>query len=231
MLQTSKDKNSEVLFWRLTHDSKLVVGFKIELVRRSRQEVVVATVAGQEKQALELIGSRDFVDVYIPDSGLLLRCLIKSGEEQKKFTLQVPTSAALMERRGQARLNVFDTGEFNLSFSKTSDGLKPVSQSFSKSCFDISAGGFSFFISRLETKFFQIHNPIRNIQLTIPGHTFKVSAEIALIKEVDPSHVPGLTYKAWRVCCKFNQIDDISRRYLERYIFERLQEDLHVINS
>lgn len=231
MLQTCKEKSLEVLFWRLTQDSKLVVAAKIEIIRRSRNELVVAMQPDQEIQIKEVIGSRDFVDVYVPDSGLLMRCSVKSSEEQKKFVLQVPSSAALMERRSQPRINVFDSGEVNVVFSKGSEGLRSLTQSFNKACFDISSGGFSFLIYRLETKFFQIHGPIRNIQVTIPGHSFKASAEITLIKEVDPHQVSSLSYKAWRVCCKFNQIDDISRRLLERYIFERLQEDLHAINS
>jgi hypothetical protein len=231
MLQTCKDKNLDILFWRLTHNSKLIVEAKIEFLRKSRHEIVLVTSNEGATEIKELIGSRDFADIYIPDSGLLLRCPVKSSNENKKIVLQVPPTAAMLERRERQRINVFETNEVSLNFSKVSDGLRPISQGFNKYCFDISSGGFSFFISRLESRFFKIHDPIRNIQISLPGHTFKASAEITIIKEAGLESISGLAYKSWRVCCKFNQIDDISRKYIERYIFERLEEDLHAINS
>jgi len=231
MLQTCKDKNLDILFWRLTQNSKMIVEAKIEFLRKSRNEIVLATSNEGATEIKELIGSRDFADIYIPDSGLLLRCPVKSCDEFKKIILQVPVFAAMLERRERPRINVFETSEVTLNFSKLSEGLRPVSQGFTKYCFDISSDGFSFFISRLESKFFKIHDPIRNIQISLPGHIFKASAEITIIKEVGPESISGLAYKSWRVCCKFNHIDDISRKYLERYIFQRLEEDLHAINS
>ena len=105
-----------------------------------------------------------------------------------------------------------------------------MTQQFGKSCFDISTGGFSFLVSRMESKFFQINDPIRMLEIKISDWSTIVNVEIALIKEVEPDEYNGLTYKVWRICCRFSLIDQISKKYLEKYIFERIKDELHAIS-
>jgi hypothetical protein len=51
----------------------------------------------------------------------------------------------------------------------------------------------------------------------------------ALIKEIEPDEFNGLTYKVWRVCCRFSQIDLNAKKFLEVFILEKIKEKLNAI--
>lgn len=231
LISGAKENQSEVFIWRLIGGSKHLANVRIESIRKPRKDFCVVPAPGHEKQVQELMSSQNYIDIYVPESALLLRCMIKQTDAPIRYYLQLPEFAAQVERRKNFRLNVYDSEEVRINFGKAVSVPRPMSQNFNKNCFDISAGGFSFFVSRMESKFFQIHDPIRNIEIKAGSWSAKVNAEIALIKEVEPDEHNGLTYKVWRVCCRFSSIDQISKKYLEKYIFERIKEELHVINE
>lgn len=231
LLSSAKESEGEVYIWRLVGGSKHIARVRLESIRKLRRDFCVVPVDGQDRQVQDLMGSQNYIDLYIPDSALLLRCPIKQTDAPYRYYLQLPDYVAQVERRKHLRLNVYQKGEVKINFGKTVTLPKQMSQHFHKECFDISSGGFSFFVSRMEAKFFQIHDPIRSIEIKAGDWSGKVNAEIALIKEVEPDEFNGLTYKVWRVCCRFTQIDQISRKYLEKFIFERIKEELHAINE
>lgn len=231
LLSSTKEGEQEVFIWRLVGGSKHLANVRIESIRKPRRDFCIVPALGHEKQVQELMASQNYIDLYVPESALLLRCNIKQTDAPVRYYLQLPEFAAQVERRKSFRLNVYQSDEVQLRFSKSVSLPRPMSQAFHKSCFDISAGGFSFFVSRLESKFFQIHDPIRNIELQIGDVKTKVSAEVALVKEVEPDEHNGLTYKVWRICCRFKQIDQVSVKHLEKFIFERIKEELHAINE
>lgn len=226
-----KEAEQEILIWRLVGGSKHMASIKIEAIRKLRKDFSVVPVSGSEKQVHDLMCSQDHIDMYIPEAALLLRCKIRHAEGSARYHLLIPDFVAQAERRKSLRLNVYESGEISLNFSKLMTTPTVVNQKFQKKCFDISAGGFSFMVSRMESKFFHINDPIRTIELSFGGIKTKVNAQIAVIKEIEPNESNGLTYKVWRVCCRFSQIDQISKKHLEKYIFERLKDELHVING
>ena len=231
LLATAKESDGEIFIWRLVGDGKHIAKIKLEAIRKMRRDFSVVPDAGQDRLVQELMGSQSYIDLYVPDSGLLLRCPIKQTDAPFRYYLQLPEHVAQVERRKNLRLNVYDSADVKISFSKTTTAPKPMSQHFLKNCYDISSGGFSFYVSRMEAKFFQIHDPIRTIELKVGNWSGKVNAEITLVKEVEPNEQNGLTYKVWRVCCRFTQIDQVSRKYIERYIFERIKDELRAINE
>ena len=230
-LSSAKETELEVIIWRLVGGSKHLADVKIESIRKLRKYFTIVPRIGQEKTVQELIASQDYIDLYIPDSALLLRCVIKQTEAPTRYILQFPEFVAQVERRKNFRLNVYNTEEVKVNFGKSTTIPRPMTQTFNKSCFDISSGGFSFFVSRMESKFFKIHDHIRNLEIKANGWSTKLNCEISLIKEVEPDGDNGLTYKVWRICCKFSQIDQISKKHLEKFIFERLKDELHAINE
>lgn len=231
LLSSAKESEGEVYIWRLVGSSKHIARVRLESIRKVRKDFSIVPVDGQDRQVQELMGSQNYIDIYIPDSALLLRCQIKTTEAPYRYYLQLPQYVAQVERRKTLRVQVYDKGEVKISFGKTVTLPKQMSQHFLKECYDISSGGFSFYVSRIESKFFNIHDPIRSIEIKAGDWSGKVNAEIALVKEVEPDEFNGLTYKVWRVCCRFTQIDQISRKYLEKFIFERIKEELHAINE
>jgi hypothetical protein len=231
LLATSKESGSEVFIWRIIAGSKHIANVRIEALRKQRHDFSIVPTQDQDSQVADLMAGQDHIDLYIPKTALLLRCNIKTTDLPVRYYLQIPDFVVQVERRKSLRLQVYGTSEVRINFNKSVSFPRPMSQAFIKPCTDISTGGFSFYVSRVESKFFQIHDPIRNIELQAGNLRTKVSAEVALIKEVEPDEHNGLSYKAWRVCCRFSQIDEISLKYLERYIFERIKVEHHVINE
>lgn len=231
LLSGAKESNAEVYVWKLIGNSKHLGQVRIESIRKTRHDFCIIPSEGQDRVVQDLMGSDSYIDIYIPGSALLLRCSIKSTDAPYRYYLQIPTFVAQVERRKTFRLNVHASGEVKVSFGKSITLPRPMTQHFLKDCFDVSTGGFSFFISKMESKFFQINDPINQIEIKAGSWSTKAAAEIATIREVEPDEFNGLSYKVWRVSCRFSQIDQISRKYLEKFIFERIKDELHAINE
>ena len=231
LLSGTKELNSEVFIWKLIGNSKHLGQVKIESIRKTRRDFCIIPGEGQDRIVQDLISSQSYVDLYIPDSALLLRCNIKSTDAPYRYYLQIPEFVAQAERRKSLRLNVHEGSQVKVSFGKTVSLPRTMSQHFLKDCFDISSGGFSFFISKMETKFFQTGDSIPLLDMKADNWSTKAAAEITTIREIEPDEYNGFSYKVWRVSCKFSSIDQISRKYLEKYIFERIKDELHAINE
>jgi len=231
LLFGAKDNNSEVFIWKFLGSQKHLAQVRIESVRKLRKDFCIIPAEGQDRPVQELMGGHNFIDLYVPESAVLLRCLVKQTDAPYRYYLQFPEFVAQVERRASLRLNVFETSDVKVSFAKIAGSPKSMSQHFLKDCFDVSTGGFSFYISKLETKFFLPNETIPSLEIKASKWSSKVSAEIVTVREVEPDESNGLPYKVWRVSCKFSQIDQISRKYLEKYIFERIKDELHVINK
>lgn len=231
MLQGAKDHDSEVYIWRFLGGNKHVATVKIESLRKQRGDFCIVPYDGQDRIVQELMGSLNYIDLYIPSYALLLRCTVKQTDAPFRYYLQIPLFVAQIERRQSLRLNVQDKTDIKLNFSKSSKAPKPITQHFLKSCYDISSGGVSFFVSKLEAKLFQSGDVIPQVEIKAGNWSGKVRAEILTVSEIEPNEYNGLTYKAWRITCRFTEIDQISKKYLEKFIFERIKDELHVINS
>lgn len=231
LLSGTKELNSEVFIWKLIGNSKHLGQVRIESIRKLRRDFCIIPGEGQDRIVQDLMSSQSYVDLYIPDSALLLRCNIKSTDAPFRYYLQIPDFVAQAERRKNLRLNVHNTSDVKVSFGKTVTLPRQMSQHFLKDCFDISSGGFSFFISKMESKFFQVGDSIPLVELKAGSWSTKASAEITTIREIEPDEYNGFSYKVWRISCKFSSIDQISRKYLEKYIFERIKDELHAINE
>ncbi len=231
LLGSAKEAQHEVFIWRLIGGSKHLAGVRVEAIRRTRNDFCISPISGQNQQVQDMMGTLDYIDLYIPDSALLLRCKIRQTDAPTRYYLEIPSFVAQVERRKSMRLNVHTTDEIKVTFAKATSVPRLMTQHFNKSCFDISSGGFSFLVSRMESKYFKINDPIRMINLQTSEWASSLNAEIALIKEIEPDEYNGLTYKVWRVCCRFSQMDDLTKKRLEKYIFERIKDELHVING
>lgn len=231
LLSGAKENNAEVFLWKLIGNTKHLGQVRIESIRKARKDFCIIPAEGQDRLVQDLMGSHSYVDLYIPHSALLLRCNIKQTDAPFRYYLQLPDFVAQVDRRKSFRLNVHNTSEVKISFGKSVNLPRPMSQHFLKDCFDVSTGGFSFFVSKMENKFFQVNDQIPKVDIKAGDWSTKAAAEIVMIREIEPDEYNGFTYKVWRVSCRFTQIDQISKKYLEKFIFERIKEELHVINE
>lgn len=231
LVMGAKEGNFEVYIWKLIGNSKHLGQVRIESVRRTRKDFCIIPAEGHDRIVQDLMSNQSHIDIYIPDSALLLRCQVKQGDAPFRYYLHLPAFVAQVDRRKHLRLNVQDTDEVRVSFAKTTVLQKPMTQTFMKNCFDVSAGGVSFYISKMESKFFREGDSIPLMEVKAGNWSATLKAEVIRIREVDPDEYNGLSYKVWRVCCRFSQIDQISKKYLDRFILERIKDELHVINE
>jgi hypothetical protein len=231
LLSSAKEQDVEVYLWRLVGGTKHLANVRIEAIRKSQKDFCIVPREGKEKVAQEMVSGQTHLDLFIPDSCLLLRCGIKKTDAPLRYYLYLPEFVAQVERRKSIRLNVLERAEVKLTFSKEVALPRMVKQAFVKGCYDISTGGFSFLVSRTEHKFFGVNDKISNLEICLENWSTRVDAEVASIRELEPDEYNGLTYKVWRIGCRIKKIDQISSKYLEKYIFERIKTDLHVINE
>lgn len=231
LLSGTKDSDAEVYIWRLLGGEKHIGMVRIESLRKQRGDFCIVPQDGQDRIVQDLIGGLDYIDLYIPHYSLLMRCTVKQTDAPFRYYLKIPDFVAQVERRKSLRLNVHDESEIGLVFGKETQGPRPLRQHFSKNCVDISSGGFSFYVSRTEAKLFQEQDQIHKILLKSDKWNTQVDAVVTAVMEVEPDEFNALPYKVWRVSCSFRQIDQVSRKYLEKFIFERIKGELHVING
>ncbi|MGE3608940.1 MAG: hypothetical protein AB7I27_05090 [Bacteriovoracaceae bacterium] len=231
LLTNSKENGFEVYMWKLVAGVKHLATVRIEAVRKMRNDFCIAPASGQEKLVQDLLGSQSYIDLYIPDCALLLRCGLKQVDSPVRYYLNFPDFVAQVERRKSLRLNVYESEEVKVTFAKELPAPRVGSQYFSKHCFDVSSGGFSFLISRPESKCFATKDSIIDVELVAGNWKTRVKAEVAMIKEIEPDEIYGFPYKVWKICCRFSEIDQISKKYLEKFIFERIKEEVHAING
>src|SRR5665647_3591421 len=123
---------AEVFIWRLVGNTKHLGKVRIESVRKMRKDFCITPAEGQDRQVQDLMGTQSYIDLYVPESALLLRCPIKTTDAPYRYYLQLPSFVAQVERRNSFRLNVHDTSDVQISFGKTITDPRKLSQHFVK---------------------------------------------------------------------------------------------------
>lgn len=228
---TAKENECEVFVWRFVGGTKHIGLARIEAVRKQRNDFCLGPQEGQEAILQDLISGQTQVDLYIPHMSTLMRCRLKQTDAPVRYYLELPEFIAQLERRKEIRLNVYDQEEVKIVFNKVMTLPRTMSQYFMKTCFDVSTGGLSFFVSKSESKWFQPEDLISTIELKTEKWSGKIKAKVLSIRETEPDEANGFPYKVWRVSCKITEIDPAVKKQFEKFIFERIKEELHAING
>jgi hypothetical protein len=218
LLSGTKESLGPIYVWKLVGAYKHLGQARIESLRKNRNDFCIVPSEGQDKIVQDLIIGNSNVDLYIPDSSLVFRCAVKTIDAPSRYYLHMPDFVAQVERRKGFRLNVHESSEVKVNFSKALSLQRLLTQHFTKECFDLGSGGFSFFVSKMEAKFFSKNDKILSIDLRAGNWGTKLDAEVAMVREVVPDQTNGLSYKVWRVSCRFTSIDEV-------------RDDLHAINE
>lgn len=229
LLMGHKDTHSDVFIWKLIGGEEYLSQVHIESVSKARKDFSIVPVNDGEVETENLLMNQSYIDFYIPESALLFRCQLKSNSAPIRYAFQMPSEVSQIDRRLSQRVNTFEDSELQISFQSQSE--RGQIQKFAKACFDISGGGLSFYVSRMEKKFFKEGEFLKELSISTPKGESKVKAEMILVKEIEPNEFNGLPYRVWRVCCRFKEIDDPSKLLLNKYIFEKIKGELHVINA
>jgi len=230
-ITTAKENACEVYVWRFVGGSKHIGLARIEAVRKQRNDFCLVPQEGQDRVLQDLISGQTHIDLYIPHMSTLMRCRLKQTDAPFRYYIEFPEFIAQVERRKELRLNVYDQQEIKVSFGKAITVPRTMSQFFLKSCFDVSTGGISFFVSKSESKLFNPDDLISSMEIKAEKWSAKIATQVLSVRETEPDEANGFPYKVWRVSCKITQIDPVAKKQLERFIFERIKDELHAING
>lgn len=229
IINNAKIQDKEVIGWRLIGGKKVTAQVKIRVIRKSRDEIVIIPVSDVDMSDFNtVLSGMDKLNIYLPNDMVLFQSIIKY-KQQDEVVISIPKMIAQIDRRNYLRLVARPELNIRLSFYKKGHTLRENVQSFDKPCFDISAGGLSFVISRLESKFFKVGDYISKMNLMIGDIKIPLNGEVVNIFEVNPEHGNNLHYKGWKICMKYKGINDKLQQLIDNYVFKNIDSQIDVI--
>ena len=132
---------------------------------------------------------------------------------------------AQVDRRKDMRLFIESGMRADLNFTKQGHGQRVLTQRFNKTCFDLSAGGFSFVISRPEAKLFKVNDEISNVEMILGDKKLKVNCNVINMFEIEPTSQNQLHYKGWKVSVKYKDLPKNYHRFINEYVFRYIDID------
>ncbi len=219
-IQSAKDKSEEIYVWKITNDRKIMAKINFEVIRRSKHEIVISPAPEDQELYGHVLGACEELNFYLANSAVMFKAKVKQHLNDYKVLVSYPVFVAQVERRKSLRLNTYSTEEVKVNFCKTMINPKVLTQSFNKSCYDISMGGFSILVSKLEAKFFQIGDPVAEATIFFNGRKITTAADVIHLIELEPENHMDLMYKVWKVSFQYNFIDKKDQEYINKYVFE-----------
>lgn len=223
IISNAKINEKTVMGWKIVAGKKVTVEVLFHIIRKFRKEIIVRAIGPQGKATLgNLAAGAQKLNFYLPDEMVLFQSEVKQIEMSGDIKITIPEMIAQVDRRKDLRLFIENGMSVDIEFLKKNHGQKVVTHNFKKTCFDISAGGLSFIISKTEKKFFKENDLLKNLKIYLDGKELEVSAQVINILEVEPDTRNELNYKGWKICLKYLNKKQNASRDIEDYVFRYL---------
>jgi hypothetical protein len=212
--------------WKIVAGKKITVEVVFHIIRKFRNEIIVKAVTPAGKKTLGdlSIGAQN-LNFYLPDDLVLFQTEVKQILPSGDITIRIPKMIAQVDRRKNMRLFIEEGMKADLTFKKENPGQRVITKVFNKRCFDISAGGYSFIISKTEANYFKMGDRVVNAELVIDNQKIKVHGKIINLLEVEPNKQNKLHYKGYKVCLSFLQLSDVYKKALDNFVFKYVELD------
>jgi hypothetical protein len=221
IINNTKLDDKPIVGWRIISGKKVTVELFIRVIRKFRNEVVIrATRPDGRKTLSNLVAGSDKLNLYLPDDLVLFQSNIKSCDENGDITISVPEMIAQIDRRKHLRLFVENDIDVKVNFNKEIQGQRILNQNFNKKCFDVSAGGLSFLISKIESKFFENGDKVSGITLNVGERKTKISGNVVNILDIEPDEQNGLHYKCKKICIRYENVTLQQKKVINDYVFK-----------
>jgi hypothetical protein len=228
ILNNTKLQSKPVMGWRLIGDKKVTVELNLHIIRKFRNELVFKAEGENQIVLSHLVAGSDKLNIFLPNDLALFQSKIKVFENGL-VTLSMPEMIAQVDRRKFMRLPVDDGIDCSIKFFKQSHLQQRNIQSFDRKCFDVSAGGLSFIVSKAEEKFFKSGDFILGLELKIDGIVNTMSAQVVNILDIEPNERNKLIYKGSKICLRFTQIDQKAQKFIQDFVFKNSDLNSDVI--
>lgn len=223
LVNNTKINESQIMGWRIVAGKKVTSEVFIRVIRKFRNEFVVRAVSESEKNKLNnLLASSGNLNFYLVQDMVLFQTEVKHIDSNGDFVFKMPEMIAQIDRRKYMRIFLDNRVKALCTFYKKNHGHKIVNQQFQKECFDISAGGLSFFISKAESKFFEKGDLIEQIRIKIDENWVNVKGDVVNVIDVEPDERNNLHYKAIKVCVKYYDTADQARKTIDEFVFKHI---------
>ena len=220
IINNVKNNNRPAMGWKILAGKKVTVEVVFRVIRKFKNEMVVKAVSSHGKKTLmDMAAGAQKLNFYLPDDLVLFQTEVKHIDVNGDITVGIPEMMAQVDRRKNLRLFVENSMNVNVEFMKQNHGHKVFTQKFEKKCFDVSSGGFSFLISKAESRFFMSNDSIFAIELTIGDQKIELNGTVTSILELEPNEYNKLNYKAWKVCVKYSDIEIDSKKKIDEFVF------------
>lgn len=221
MINNTKLRNKTVIGWKIIAGKKVKVEVVFHIIRKFRDEIVIRANGHKNQETLlKMTAGADKLNFYLPDDLVLFQSEIKHTENNGDLRVSIPGMVAQVDRRLDLRLFLDDGMLVQVEFKKDNHLKNGRMQTFKKDCFDLSAGGSSFIISKSEKIFFQKNDILSNVKLYNDDISLNLRAKVVNILEEKPSKQNGLIYQAWKVCLKHEYKSTKDRKKIEDFVFE-----------
>lgn len=221
LINNTKLDNKQIMGWRIIAGKKVTAELFIRVIRKFRNEFVVRGMTEKQKNTLNnLVASSGVLNFYLAEDMVLFQSEVKHVDPNGDFVFSIPQMVAQIDRRKHMRLFLSNEVKANVVFFKENHGHKVMKQQFNKECFDLSAGGLSFFISRAESKFFELNDIIEKIEVHFENTMVRLKADVVNIFDVEPDERNQLHYRAKKVCLRYREADERSVKKINDFVFK-----------
>jgi hypothetical protein len=221
IVNNAKLNEKPLIGWRIINGKKVTVDIYIRVIRKFRNEIIIRPSRPNGRVVLDkLVAGSEKINLFMPNDHVLCQCVIKRLDPNGDIILTMPDMIAQIDRRKHLRLFREEGVNIAVQFQKDLNGHDGRVQHFAKSCFDISAGGLSFIVSRTESKYFLKHNLIEGIILELDGKKTKINGLVTNMFDIEPDERNGLLYKSKKVCIQFVSPTTNQQKTINDYIFK-----------
>jgi hypothetical protein len=226
IINNAKSNEKPVLAWKFVAGKKMTVEVVFYIIRKARKELIVRAASRDGKKLLgELAASANNLNFYLPEDMALFQSEVKQIEVSGDIRITMPSMIAQVDRRKDFRLFIENGIRATLEFQKRGHGQRQLNQFFKKECFDISASGASFVVSKSEKKFFQRNDLIKSLSVKLGGVSVEIGATVVGITEIEPLPSNNLHYRGWKIAIEFSEISSENSRLIGDYVFRYLDLD------
>lgn len=225
-INTCKVNEEGILFWKFSGKKKLTCKARISYVSKFSKDFKVTFDEKNLKIFKEFISNDEFANVFIPEFAVLFQSFIKTFDEDGTLLLKFPNTISQLERRKYNRLNIEEGILAKAIFYKEKEFQRKQTQLFNRSLHDISAGGASIIVSRIEGKLFSKGDKIEKMMLILDNIQFNLQVKVVNMISIEPNEYNNLIYKSWKLCFKFINISKNDSELINHFVFRYLDDEI-----
>ena len=217
LLVKLRDHDLKCYIWRFIGDRKILAQVRVTAVRKFKKDFTISPYSSSEKENYNhIIGTTEEVNFYVANDLIIFRAKLSQIETQLSIILKNPEFFAQAERRKHLRLPTYSSEMISAKFSKCILFPRFQIQYFQKKCFDISAGGASIIVSKIEGKYFQVDDEVPHLEIVVGGRIINVDVKVVATQELLPGYSDDILYKVQRINFKFMKISKPDFEFLRR---------------